>query len=307
MAQRGIRGLLEEREATQRELVQLRRAVEREIEVERLVRELTEQKEAAECEVVELRQAVEKQTELQRRVGEVTEEKETAQREVVELRQVVEKEDEQLKVLASQIELMSSREKELREMLLDAHDQLLRRDDEIQATLAAVLEQNASGTATAIGQGEKGSVPSRYLRYQQLIHQIREVVRTVLPPDAAVIVVSKGDDELLKLGGCKAWHFPQTGQGVYAGYYPADSAAAIAQLEALRAKGGQFLLFPSTAFWWLGHYEDFRHHLDARCGRIWGDEQCVIYQLSRSCEPQPGLMRRTLSHLSMVRTKVHWR
>src|SRR5881396_2660949 len=101
MAQRGIRGLLEEREATQRELVQLRRAVEREIEVERLVRELTEQKEAAECEVVELRQ-------------------------------VVEKEDEQLKVLASQIELMSSREKELREMLLDAHDQLLRRDDEIQ-------------------------------------------------------------------------------------------------------------------------------------------------------------------------------
>ena len=122
-----------------------------------------------------------------------------------------------------------------------------------------------------------------------------------------VLVVSKGDDELLKLGGCKAWHFPQTGQGVYAGYYPADSAAAIAQLEALRAKGGQFLLFPSTAFWWLGHYEDFRHHLDARCGRIWGDEQCVIYQLSRSCEPQPGLMRRTLSHLSMVRTKVHWR
>src|SRR5262249_7989342 len=39
------------------------------------------------------------------------------------------------------------------------------------------------------------------LTYEGLIHQIREVVRTELPPDATVLVVSKGDDDLLKFDG----------------------------------------------------------------------------------------------------------
>ncbi len=116
--------------------------------------------------------------------------------------------------------------------------------------------------------------------YQELIHQIREVVSTTLPRDATAIVVSKGDNELLKLNDRQAWHFPQTEGGVYAGYYPADSAAAITHLEALRAKGGNFFLLPNTAFWWLDYYQDFRKHLDAYYQRIWSDERCTIYQLS---------------------------
>lgn len=53
-----------------------------------------------------------------------------------------------------------------------------------------------------------------------------------------MIVVSRGDSDLLNLGGRQAWHFPQTEDGVYAGYYPADSTEAITHLEVLRAKGG---------------------------------------------------------------------
>src|SRR5438034_539208 len=83
--------------------------------------------------------------------------------------------------------------------------------------------------------------------------------------DEAIIVVSKGDDELLKLGGCCAWHFPQCEDGVYAGFYPVDSAAAIAHLEELRAKGAGFLLFPATSLWWLDHYVAFRWHLERTC------------------------------------------
>ena len=45
-----------------------------------------------------------------------------------------------------------------------------------------------------------------------------------MPLEATVMVVSKGDDELLKLGGRRALHFPQNEAGEYAGHYPADSA-----------------------------------------------------------------------------------
>ena len=97
-----------------------------------------------------------------------------------------------------------------------------------------------------------------------------------------MLVVSKGDAGLLELDGRKAWHFPQDETGAYAGYYPADSTAAIAQLAALRAKGADFLLFPCTAFWWLEHYCQFHQYLETRCRRIRADEYCVIYQLPQS-------------------------
>jgi hypothetical protein len=116
--------------------------------------------------------------------------------------------------------------------------------------------------------------------YQDLTARIREVVNASLPADATVLVVSKGDDDLLELDGRRAWHFPQNEAGVYAGYNPADSGEAIAHLETMRAKGAGFIVFPRTAFWWLDHYADFRRHLESRYQRTWCDESCVIYQLS---------------------------
>ncbi len=121
---------------------------------------------------------------------------------------------------------------------------------------------------------------SAFFDYQRLAGQIREVVRRTVPQDATVIVVSKGDDELLKLDGRKGWHFPQTKSGVYIGYHPADSAAAIEHLEELRTKGGRYLLFPQPSFWWLDYYQDFRKHLDECYSRIWRDDRCIIYELT---------------------------
>lgn len=119
------------------------------------------------------------------------------------------------------------------------------------------------------------------VEYDQLIQQIQQAVCATLPADATVIVVSKGDETLLELDGRVAWHFPQTSKGVYTGYYPADSQTAVDHLEALRAKGGQFLLFPSTALWWLDHYATFKQHLDRQYRVILDREDvCVIYALS---------------------------
>jgi predicted O-methyltransferase YrrM len=93
-------------------------------------------------------------------------------------------------------------------------------------------------------------------------------------------VVSRGDDDLLKLDGRQGWHFPQTVGGVYAGHYPGDSAEAIAHLEALRAVGGDFLLFPSTALWWLEHYFEFKQHLERHYAvLIHQQDSCLILDL----------------------------
>jgi hypothetical protein len=238
-----------------------------------------------------------------RRIQELAEEREADRREIAELRRVVAEQTEQLETLTARVELVTSREEGLRAMLLSAHDQLMRRAEKIKADLATELQQSISQHAAseahsvpeipaALHLAEQNSASGLYPSHQQrgeylddyprLVGHIQEVAKAVLPRKATVAVVSKGDEELLKLGGeRRGWHFPQNDDGVYAGYYPADSSAAISHLEELRSSGADFLLFPETAFWWLERYEDFKQHLDARYRRIWG-EGCIIYQLYES-------------------------
>jgi GT2 family glycosyltransferase len=116
--------------------------------------------------------------------------------------------------------------------------------------------------------------------YRNTIDRIRETVIASVRAGARVLVVSKGDDELLQLEGCLGSHFPQVDGGVYAGYYPADSGGAIEQLEELRARGAEFLLFPGPAFWWFDFYGGFRDHLDSRYHRVCQSQDCVIYDLA---------------------------
>jgi GT2 family glycosyltransferase len=117
-------------------------------------------------------------------------------------------------------------------------------------------------------------------RYAELAERIRALVADALPPAATVLVVSRGDDALLDLAGRSAWHFPQA-DGTYAGHHPADSAEAIAHLERLRARGGEYILFPQTGLWWLEHYDGLAAHLE-RCARpvVREPDTCVIYELA---------------------------
>ena len=61
--------------------------------------------------------------------------------------------------------------------------------------------------------------------YGALIERIRVLAADTLPADATVAVVSKGDEELLKLPGRRGWHFPESAPGVYAGHHPAGAPA----------------------------------------------------------------------------------
>jgi GT2 family glycosyltransferase len=124
--------------------------------------------------------------------------------------------------------------------------------------------------------------------YEDMKRRIRRAVGAAVPPGATVLVVSKGDEELLavlRADGRKAWHFPQAADGSYAGFYPADSEAAITDLERLRARGAQHLLFPATALWWLGHYGGLLGHLDRHYPvRSRQEDVGVIYSLEEGGE-----------------------
>lgn len=124
--------------------------------------------------------------------------------------------------------------------------------------------------------------PARPARtsYLSLIERVRDVARAALPAGSNVLVVSKGDSRLLDLGGSEGWHFPQTAEGLYGGYHPADSAVAIAHLEELRRRGAGYLLIPQTGLWWLEYYEELRRHLETHYRTVvHNGDSCVIYSL----------------------------
>ncbi len=117
-------------------------------------------------------------------------------------------------------------------------------------------------------------------RYDALVERVRHAVHTTVPTGATVLVVSRGDDELIRFDGRRGSHFPQVAGGVYAGHYPADSGEAIGHLEQLRASGGDFLLIPDTGAWWLDHYSGLRDHLERRFpAPVRVDRTCVIFDL----------------------------
>ena len=97
--------------------------------------------------------------------------------------------------------------------------------------------------------------------YRMLIDRIRAAVAECVPTDTTIAVVSRGDDALLDLGGPTAWHFPVDSDGRWAGHYPANAEAAVAQVEAVRHAGAEYLLLPEPAFWWLDHYSGLGDHL----------------------------------------------
>jgi hypothetical protein len=166
----------------------------------------------------------------------------------------------------------------------------LRAIDLVLARRPKELVPDADEADTALSSTTKVRKRLTAKHYQELKKSFRAAVQRAIPVGQNVMVVSRGDDQLLELTGCVGWHFPQSPAGLFAGYYPADSAAAIAHLEELRTKGGRYLVFPSTAFWWLEHYKGFREHLEKRYSLALEEAGvCLVYDLSPSQQSLPVL------------------
>jgi hypothetical protein len=116
--------------------------------------------------------------------------------------------------------------------------------------------------------------------YEELSPRLAAAVEELTPPGAIVLVVSKGDESLVRFDGRSGWHFPRASTGQYAGHHPIDGEWAVDHLEALRAAGGAYLVLPATYYWWFEHYPELERHLRNRYDRIESpDEVCRIYRL----------------------------
>lgn len=173
-----------------------------------------------------------------------------------------------------------------REIELQIHD--------LQAALTSGVER---GRRVGEGVADAGrsrlarlaGLPSPGLRRRDLIRRLQEVVDGSVPADATVLVVSRGDDALLDLGGRRTGHFPQADDGTYAGYHPADSEEAIGHLELLRARGAEYLVVPGPSLWWLDHYEGFGRHLERAYAAVAGDhESGLVFALATGPAPSGG-------------------
>jgi hypothetical protein len=153
----------------------------------------------------------------------------------------------------------------------------------VQAVASSALGEgppNETANATARA-GHRTSPRAPEQDYARLLERVRLAVGDAVPAGASVLVVSKGDEGLLKLEGRRAGHFPQTDTGEYTGHHPADDAAAVAHLEALRSKGAQYLVLPATSVWWLEHYDGFRRHLEATAAvTVCRPDTCIIFSLA---------------------------
>src|SRR5688572_14219532 len=97
--------------------------------------------------------------------------------------------------------------------------------------------------------------------YDLLVSRVVDRCAAVVSAGSTVLVVSRGDNQLLKIESCTGRHFPADEQGQYAGHHPRDSRSAIEQLEAARDGGADYLVIPATSAWWLDYYKEFAAYL----------------------------------------------
>jgi GT2 family glycosyltransferase/glycosyltransferase involved in cell wall biosynthesis len=135
-------------------------------------------------------------------------------------------------------------------------------------------------TATADGSGFRAVTPHPV---SASLRDVRELIWRALPLDAQILVVTDDNFTLLAPFGAGASHFPQSLNGHRGDrIYPPDGIAIIAQLEALRAKGAQYLVLPSLARGWFEWHQRFVAHVQLNYPLVIDDpERCEIYALER--------------------------
>ena len=161
---------------------------------------------------------------------------------------------------------------------VELYETLLGTDDpraaERKATLDALRDELGGIEARAAKLREQ-------VRGREVVERVHAYVAGAVPAGATVAVVTRGDAELVDLPGRRGRHFPCTPDGDWAGHHPADSEAAIAHLEDLRAQGADLFVLPATSAWWLDHYADFAAHLEEHYTQVAGiDRGFVGYALN---------------------------
>jgi glycosyltransferase involved in cell wall biosynthesis len=148
----------------------------------------------------------------------------------------------------------------------------------VSRSALAVLEPMLEGSSLGSRLRRLGADPE----WEAVLARIAETVRRVVPAASRVAAIDKWDPTLLHLSGRGGWHFPD--RELLPDGYPADGEPARRHLETLRARGAEFLVVPSSAFWWFESYPRLFRHVEASGRRVWADERCVIFRLGPASE-----------------------
>lgn len=128
--------------------------------------------------------------------------------------------------------------------------------------------------------------------YEKTVERIRSVLNELLPKDAGVLVVSKGDGRLISVAA--ASHFPQTDSGEYVGHNPRDSDEAVEMLRTLRDAGATHLVVPNFSRWWLDYYDGLSQYLDQHAQVVIDEDTCTVYALgSKGARPTVDSLSRS--------------
>jgi hypothetical protein len=184
--------------------------------------------------------------------------------------------DVQLATVRDRLRAMRVDERAIRTMLVLTYEVLRQRQ------LLADLDRWRGREAATIAASAEPCTD-----YPQLVESIHRLVARVVPQGARILLISRGDDELL-VPGYAASHFPSAHDGLYAGHYPADGPAACAHLEDRCATGAEYLIVPSTAFWWLDYYAGLAQYLLAQGRVVHHDGECLIVRLNPLDEGEAG-------------------
>jgi 4-amino-4-deoxy-L-arabinose transferase-like glycosyltransferase len=105
-------------------------------------------------------------------------------------------------------------------------------------------------------------------------------LRRITPENSLVVAADYGDPTVFYYAERRGWHFMEK-NGIYNGH-PTGSAEAIADLEALKARGATHFVVYSGTVWWLDYYKEFAQHLEKTADVIKTGPQFEIFRLNRS-------------------------
>ncbi len=117
--------------------------------------------------------------------------------------------------------------------------------------------------------------------YEDDVAEVRAEIERSVPAGASVLVLSRGDSDLLRVRDRAARHFPSGADGRYLGHHPADDEEAVELFEGELRKGAEYLVIPAGELWWLRHYGGFAARLEASPSRE-SHDACTIYRLAPS-------------------------
>jgi GT2 family glycosyltransferase len=130
--------------------------------------------------------------------------------------------------------------------------------------------------------------------------KLRTALAEHVPETAVIAVATGGEEHLLSLPEHRTLHFPRRCDGTYGGNDAGGDTALIANLEATRAAGAEFLLLPASQLSLLERNPRFRSHLVGHYSRVLDSEELGACFALYSPDTSKGWRRQLLDLAELI-------